>query len=193
MDEDITEINTSTRNEKIKSFFINNKKRIIIGFSILILLVVSYFTYGEINQDICPNGQLPYTIASALNLCLFPPDPACLDIGNGEYVPDHRPPDHEGPALNAPEDVWLCSHNHLVCSGPESNDCGDGNECVFNQWSYKLCQDSWTTPDGTPGGCCEYPSYLSFGSNIVICKYTNFRSYFNCFFCNFLSRKFSVH
>jgi len=48
MDEDITKINTSTRNEKIKSFFINNKKRIIIGFSILILLIVSYFTYGEI-------------------------------------------------------------------------------------------------------------------------------------------------
>ena len=48
MDEDITEINASTRNEKIKSFFINNKKRIIIGFSILILLVVSYFAYGEI-------------------------------------------------------------------------------------------------------------------------------------------------
>ena len=50
MDEDITEINTSTRNEKIKSFFINNKKRIIIGFSILILLVVSYFSYGEIKK-----------------------------------------------------------------------------------------------------------------------------------------------
>ena len=48
MDEDITEINASTRNEKIKSFFINNKKRIIIGFSILIILVVSYFIYGEI-------------------------------------------------------------------------------------------------------------------------------------------------
>ena len=48
MDEDITEINASTRNEKIKNFFINNKKKIIIGFSILILLVVSYFAYGEI-------------------------------------------------------------------------------------------------------------------------------------------------
>ena len=48
MDEDITEINASTRNEKIKSFFINNKKRIIIGSSILILLVVSYFAYDEI-------------------------------------------------------------------------------------------------------------------------------------------------
>jgi predicted negative regulator of RcsB-dependent stress response len=50
MDEDITEINASTRNEKIKSFFINNKKKIIICFSILILLVVSYFAYDEIQK-----------------------------------------------------------------------------------------------------------------------------------------------
>ena len=50
MDEDITEINASTRNERIKSFFIDNKKKIIICFSILILLVVSYFAYGEIQK-----------------------------------------------------------------------------------------------------------------------------------------------
>ncbi len=50
MDEDITEISASTRNERIKSFFIDNKKKIIICFSILILLVVSYFAYGEIQK-----------------------------------------------------------------------------------------------------------------------------------------------
>ena len=50
MDEDITEINASTRNERIKSFFIDNKKKIIICFSILILLAVSYFAYGEIQK-----------------------------------------------------------------------------------------------------------------------------------------------
>ena len=48
MDEDISAINTSTRNEKIKNFFVNNKKRIIIVLSILILLVVGYFVYDEI-------------------------------------------------------------------------------------------------------------------------------------------------
>ena len=47
MDEDISAINTNTRNEKIKIFFINNKKKIIILFSILILLVFGYFGYEE--------------------------------------------------------------------------------------------------------------------------------------------------
>jgi len=50
MDEDISAINTNTRNEKIKNFFINNKKRITIVLSILILLLIGYFTYGEIKK-----------------------------------------------------------------------------------------------------------------------------------------------
>ena len=50
MDEDISAINTSTRNEKIINFFINNKKRIIIVLSILILLVLGYFAYDEIEK-----------------------------------------------------------------------------------------------------------------------------------------------
>ena len=48
MDEDISAINTITRNEKIKNFFINNKKKIISILTILILLSFSYFAYEEI-------------------------------------------------------------------------------------------------------------------------------------------------
>jgi len=50
MDEDISAINTSTRNEKIKNFFTNNKKKIIILISILILLIISYFAFDEIKK-----------------------------------------------------------------------------------------------------------------------------------------------
>ena len=50
MEEDISAINTSTRNERIKNFFINNKKRIIILLSILILLIISYFAFDEIKK-----------------------------------------------------------------------------------------------------------------------------------------------
>ena len=50
MDEDLSAINTSTRNEKIINFFVNNKKRIIIVLSILILLVLGYFAYDEIGK-----------------------------------------------------------------------------------------------------------------------------------------------
>jgi len=47
MDEDITIINTNTRNEKIKNFFIHNKKKIILVLSFIIILLISYFAFGE--------------------------------------------------------------------------------------------------------------------------------------------------
>ena len=51
MDEDIAIINTNTRNEKIKNFFIKNKKKLIILVSIIILLIFGYFIYKEIDQS----------------------------------------------------------------------------------------------------------------------------------------------
>jgi len=50
MDEDITIINTSTRNEKIKNFFIKNKKKLVIFLSLIILLILIYFAYGEFDK-----------------------------------------------------------------------------------------------------------------------------------------------
>ena len=50
MDEDITVINTSTRNEKIKNFFIKNKKKLAISLSLIILMTLSYFAYGEFDK-----------------------------------------------------------------------------------------------------------------------------------------------
>jgi len=47
MDEDISIINTNTRNEKIKNFFIHNKKKIISGFGVIVILLISYFSFGE--------------------------------------------------------------------------------------------------------------------------------------------------
>jgi len=47
MDEDISIINTNTRNEKIKNFFVHNKKKIISGLIIVIILLISYFAFGE--------------------------------------------------------------------------------------------------------------------------------------------------
>ncbi len=47
MDEDISIINTNTRNEKIKNFFIHNKKKIISSLGVIIILLISYFAFGE--------------------------------------------------------------------------------------------------------------------------------------------------
>jgi len=48
MDEDISIINSNTRNERIKNFFVNNKKSLIITLIIIILIVIFYFGYNEI-------------------------------------------------------------------------------------------------------------------------------------------------
>ena len=50
MDEDISIINTNTRNEKIKNFFIRNKKYLIAILSLIILIIISYFAYGEFQE-----------------------------------------------------------------------------------------------------------------------------------------------
>ena len=47
MDEDLSIINSNTRNEKIKDFFVNNKNKIISGIIFLILIVIAVFSYDK--------------------------------------------------------------------------------------------------------------------------------------------------
>ena len=47
MDEDLSIINTNTRNEKIKNFFVNHKNKIISGIIILIIIIVGVFSYDK--------------------------------------------------------------------------------------------------------------------------------------------------
>ena len=50
MDEDISIIDTNTRNEKIKNFFIKNKKKLISILVIILLITFSYFIYKELQN-----------------------------------------------------------------------------------------------------------------------------------------------
>ena len=50
MDEEITIINENTKYEKAKNFLINNKNKIIILFSTIILLLFSYFLYKDFEK-----------------------------------------------------------------------------------------------------------------------------------------------
>ena len=50
MDEDTSIININTRNEKIKNFFIKNKIKLIVSFSLIIVLLLIYFVMGEFKQ-----------------------------------------------------------------------------------------------------------------------------------------------
>ena len=47
MDEDVSIINTNTRNEKIKNFFINNKNKLIFGIIILLVGIVGVYIFDK--------------------------------------------------------------------------------------------------------------------------------------------------
>ncbi len=51
MDEEITIIDSNTRNERIKNFFINNRKNLIVGFSIILVAIISYLSMKEIKEN----------------------------------------------------------------------------------------------------------------------------------------------
>tara|TARA_Y100001970_G_C14143701_1_gene808629 strand:- start:595 stop:1239 length:645 start_codon:yes stop_codon:yes gene_type:complete len=50
MDEDISIIDTNTRNEKIKNFFVKNKKNIIGIFLTLIIIIIGYYSLEKIKE-----------------------------------------------------------------------------------------------------------------------------------------------
>jgi len=47
MDEDLSIVNSNTRNEKIKNYFLNNKNKIILFFIIIIIVVFGVFSYDK--------------------------------------------------------------------------------------------------------------------------------------------------
>ena len=51
MDEEITIIDSNTRNEKIKNFFINNKRNLIVGLSIILITIIGYLSLKEIKEQ----------------------------------------------------------------------------------------------------------------------------------------------
>ena len=51
MDEEITIIDSNTRNEKIKNFFIDNKKRLIVGFLIFLVTIIGYLSIKEVREQ----------------------------------------------------------------------------------------------------------------------------------------------
>ena len=50
MDEEISIIDSNTRNEKIKNFFVNNKKYLIITITVIIIGLAVFFTIDEIKE-----------------------------------------------------------------------------------------------------------------------------------------------
>ena len=50
MDEEISIIDSNTRNEKIKNFFVKNKKKLILNITVVIIGLAVYFSFSEIKE-----------------------------------------------------------------------------------------------------------------------------------------------
>ena len=70
MDEEVSIINTNTRNEKIKNFFINNKNKLIFGILIVLIGIISVYGFDKYQankkQQISDNFNL-VTIEYSVN------------------------------------------------------------------------------------------------------------------------------
>ena len=64
MDEEISIIDSNTRNEKVKNFFINNKKKVIIGTSILLILIIGFLSLDSIQKKKKINLSNKFNIAT---------------------------------------------------------------------------------------------------------------------------------
>ena len=51
MDEELTIIDSNTRSEKIKNLVVNNKKKLIAGFSIILIVIIGYLSIKEIKEQ----------------------------------------------------------------------------------------------------------------------------------------------
>ena len=51
MDEEVVIIDSNTRNEKIKNFFINNKRNLIVGLSIILITIIGYLSVKEMKEQ----------------------------------------------------------------------------------------------------------------------------------------------
>ena len=115
MDEDITIINTNTRNEKIKNFFIENKKKIIFSVIFLIIILISFFYYLS-QQD--ENKKL---LSDKYNLALieFDNDKKAETISSMKEIIEKKDNTYSPLAL------YFLVDNKLIQSTDEINDLFD--------------------------------------------------------------------
>ena len=69
MDEEITIIDTNTRNERIKNFFTNNKKKLIITVSIILVIIIGYLSFENSKE------KKKIKLANQYNLALIDLNP----------------------------------------------------------------------------------------------------------------------
>ena len=115
MDEDISIINANTRQEKIKNFFIKNKKTLIAILSSIILLVFAYFAFGEIQ------GNKNKSLALKYNNIIIKFDPLNKSIVKNELIEII----YEKNSTYSPLALYFIIDNEIQASNEEINNYFD--------------------------------------------------------------------
>ncbi|MDA7565132.1 hypothetical protein N8728_01375 [Candidatus Pelagibacter sp.] len=69
MDEEITIIDSNARNERVRNFFINNKKKLIITVSIILVIIIGYLSFEKSKE------KTKIKLANQYNLALIDLNP----------------------------------------------------------------------------------------------------------------------
>ena len=115
MDEDISIINSNTRNERIKNFFINNKKILILSLTLIILIVIFYFGYSEIQ------GNKNKSLALKYNNIIIKFDPLNKSIVKNELIEII----YEKNSTYSPLALYFIIDNEIQTSNEEINNYFD--------------------------------------------------------------------
>ena len=92
MDEDIAIIDTRTRNEKIKNFFVKYKRLLIVGVTLLVLLILSFYSYKifkdnqrELTSEKYNNAVIQYKNSNQSEVILLMKE--VINIKDSTYSP----------------------------------------------------------------------------------------------------------
>ena len=110
MDEEIDIINTNTRNERIKNFFINNRKSLISVLVVLILILCGYFLYEELQT------RKKAKLADQYNLAVIK-----YESGQTDVLEELKTIINEKDSTYSPLAFYFLIDNQLITSNEEIN------------------------------------------------------------------------
>ena len=110
MDEEIDIINTNTSNERIKNFFINNRKSLISVFVVLILILCGYFLYEELQT------RKKAKLADQYNLAVIK-----YESGQTDVLEELKTIINEKDSTYSPLAFYFLIDNQLITSNEEIN------------------------------------------------------------------------
>ncbi len=110
MDEEIDIINTNTRNERIKNFFINNRKSLTSVFVVLILILCGYFLYEELQT------RKKAKLADQYNLAVIK-----YESGQTDVLEELKTIINEKDSTYSPLAFYFLIDNQLITSNEEIN------------------------------------------------------------------------